>query len=276
MTRLLALLTALAALLAGPVAAQTSDWRTLDPEDVLAIETTKGTVLVELAPFAAPGHVARVKELARQGFYDGHLFHRVIGDFMAQTGDPVGDGTGGSPLPDLAAEFMFKRGPDRLMTQLATVEGEANGFLGSLPVQGQPDGAMLVMADRKVRTWGVYCQGVAAMARGGEENSANSQFFLTRERYRSLDRKYTIWGRVVSGLDVVRALAVGEPPRNPDRMVRVRVLADVPPAERPTVQVMDTRGPAFQALVARTRTAEGAGFDVCDVDLPAKVTPAKG
>ena len=271
MTRFLTLLAAAAALLAGPAAAQSGDWRTLDPENVLSIETTKGPVLVEMAPFAAPAHVARVKELARQGFYDGHLFHRVIGDFMAQTGDPVGDGTGGSPLPDLPAEFMFKRGSEHPMTQLATVQGEANGFVGSLPVQGQPDVAMLLMADGRVRTWAAYCAGVAAMARGSSEDSGNSQFFLTREDYRSLDRKYTVWGRVVSGLDVVRSLAVGEPPRNPDRMVRVRVLADVPAAERPTVRVLDTRSPRFATLVEQLRRTKGADFSPCDVQVPVEV-----
>src|ERR1044072_2495028 len=75
------------------------------PEDTLIIETTKGPVTVEMRPHLAPNHVARIKELARQGFYDGIIFHRVIDGFMAQTGDPTGTGRGGSDLPDLDAEF---------------------------------------------------------------------------------------------------------------------------------------------------------------------------
>ena len=84
-----------------------------DPENTLVIETTKGRVVIELRPDLAPGHVERIKTLARQGFYDGIVFHRVIPGFMAQTGDPTGTGTGGSDLPNIPAEFTptpFKRG----------------------------------------------------------------------------------------------------------------------------------------------------------------------
>ena len=78
------------------------------PEDTLIIETSRGPVTVQLRPDLAPNHVARIKELARQGFYDGVVFHRVIDGFMAQTGDPTGTGTGGSSYPDLPAEFTNK------------------------------------------------------------------------------------------------------------------------------------------------------------------------
>ncbi|MBO0902380.1 peptidylprolyl isomerase [Jiella sonneratiae] len=84
-----------------------------NPEDTLILETSKGTVVIKLRPDIAPGHVARVKELAREGFYDGVVFHRVIDGFMAQTGDPTGTGAGGSDKPDLKAEFSdtpHKRG----------------------------------------------------------------------------------------------------------------------------------------------------------------------
>src|SRR5687767_11555608 len=76
-----------------------------DRENTLVLETTKGRVVIALRPDLAPGHVERIKTLARQGFYDGVVFHRVIDGFMAQTGDPTGTGTGGSKLPDLKAEF---------------------------------------------------------------------------------------------------------------------------------------------------------------------------
>ena len=75
------------------------------PEDTLTLETTKGKVVIEMRPDLAPGHVARIKQLVKDGFYDGIVFHRVIDGFMAQTGDPTGTGQGGSPLPDLKAEF---------------------------------------------------------------------------------------------------------------------------------------------------------------------------
>ena len=84
-----------------------------NPEDTLVMDTSKGKVVIKLRPDLAPNHVARVKELAREGFYDGVVFHRVIEGFMAQTGDPTGTGSGGSDKPDLAAEFSaesHKRG----------------------------------------------------------------------------------------------------------------------------------------------------------------------
>jgi len=270
------------ALLAPAAAAQTpapaqpaaaaADWRTPDPENVLLIETTKGPILVELAPEAAPKHVERIKLLTREKVYDGLVFHRVIDQFMAQTGDPLGTGEGQSNHPDLEAEFIFRRDASVPFAPAAALPGQTLGFVRTLPVATQPDLQMMITADKKVAAWGLYCPGVAGMARGGEENSANSQFFLMRQPYPSLEKRYTVWGRVIDGLPVVRALKTGEPVVDPDRMVRVRVLADVPAAERPTVRVMDTRSPAFRALVERTRAARGADFSPCDIEIPAQVT----
>jgi peptidylprolyl isomerase len=118
-----------------------------EPENTLIIETTKGPVTVELRPDLAPNHVARIKELARQGFYDGVVFHRVIDGFMAQTGDPTGTGR-------------------------------------------------------------------------------DSQFFICFDDATFLDRQYTVWGRVIDGMDNVDKLTRGEPPSRPDKMLSVRVVAD--------------------------------------------------
>jgi peptidylprolyl isomerase len=87
---------------------------------------------------------------------------------------------------------------------------------------------------------------------------------------RRLDHDYAVWGRVVQGLDVVRAIKVGEPPADPDRMIRVRLAADLPPAERPRLQVADPRGPAFQARAAALKARLGARFTVCDLAIPAR------
>ena len=149
------------------------------PEDTLIIETTKGPVTVEMRPDLAPGHVASIKELARKGFYDGVVFHRVIDGFMAQTGDPTGTGSGGSGQK-LRAEF-----------------------------NAEP-----------------HTRGAVSMARAQSPDSADSQFFICFDDATFLDRQYTVWGRVTEGMENVDKLTRGEPPSNPDKMLKVRVAAD--------------------------------------------------
>jgi len=266
---------------AAPAAAPVvpaSEWRAVPAENLLVIDTDKGRILVEMAPEAAPGHVERIRLLARRGFYDGIVWHRVIDQFMAQTGDPLGTGEGQSPYPDLKAEFTFRRDGQAPFTAVAAPAGAVLGFLHSLPVQTQPDTFMATTGDQKVHAWGLYCPGVAGMARDDAPDSANSQFFLMRQPYPSLDKRYTIWGRVVSGLDVVRALKASPNPdgivTDPDRMTRVRVASDLHEAERPTVRVLDTASPRFRTLADAARRAKGADFSVCDVDLPVQVAGA--
>jgi cyclophilin family peptidyl-prolyl cis-trans isomerase len=152
----------------------------LDPENTLVLDTSKGRVVIRLRPDLAPNHVDRLKTLARQNFYDGIVFHRVIDGFMAQTGCPDGRGTGGSDLPDLHAEF-----------------------------NNEP-----------------HVRGVCSMARTNYPHSANSQFFICFDDARFLDRQYTVWGQVVEGMEHVDQLAKGEPPRSPDRINTMRVMAD--------------------------------------------------
>ncbi|MDB5429015.1 MAG: peptidylprolyl isomerase [Caulobacter sp.] len=275
----LSLLAAHAAPALSAPAPTAADWRTPDPENVLVIETNKGTVFVELSPLAAPAHAERLKTLTRAKFYDGLTFFRVIDNFMDQTGDPNNQGTGGSTLPNLEPEFGFRRGasdPYAFVTKMAPTNDQPSatevGFVGSLPVRSAPQMQMMMTADGKVGAWPLFCGGVAGMARGEAPNSANSQFFLMRALYPSLNRNYTAFGRVIAGQDAVRKIKVGEPPADPmDRMLTVRVLADIPEAQRPKVQVMDARSPAFQALVAETQKAKGPSFSICDVEIPSKV-----
>ncbi len=151
-----------------------------DPENTLIIETTQGRVVIALRPDLAPNHVARIKQLAREGFYDGVVFHRVIDGFMAQTGCPHGTGTGGSKYPNLKAEF-----------------------------NAEP-----------------HVRGVCSMARAASPDSANSQFFICFDDATFLDRKYTVWGQVIEGMENVDKIKRGEPVQNPDKMVSVKVAAD--------------------------------------------------
>jgi peptidylprolyl isomerase len=160
-----------------------------DPENAVIIELKDGPVTIELLPDVAPGHVARMKELAREGAYDGVVFHRVIDGFMAQTGDVEngkdgGDlrraGTGGSDKPNLKAEFS-----------------------------GVP-----------------HDRGTLGAARSQSPDSANSQFFINFADNHFLNRQYTVYGRVVDGMEHVDKIARGEPPASPDKMISVKVAAD--------------------------------------------------
>ncbi len=257
---------------AAPAAPSAGDWRTPNPDDLLVIDTNKGRIIVEMLPEVAPAHVQRVKELARAGFYDGRTFFRVIDEFMAQTGDPEDRGTGGSDKPDLTQEFLFRLGGDAGFVQAADQNVAQVGFIKSLPVKSQSPMLMAMTADGKISAWPLYCPGVAAMARGQGEDSANSQFFLMRHTYPSLERRYTGWGRVVAGLDVVRAIKVGEPVAPPqDKMDKVRILADIPASERPKVRVIDPNSAWFKAEIESVRARMGENFSVCEIKVPSEV-----
>jgi peptidylprolyl isomerase len=243
------------------------DWRALDPAETLVIETSQGRVVVEMAPGLAPKAVARVKTLAREGVYDGLLFHRVIEGFVDQTGNPNNHDGGTSTYPDLPAEFSARLPADVAMTTVVSRGDGIEGFVGSVPVAGVSVKEQGLGGDRRPRIWGAYCDGVAGMGRQAGIDTANSEIFFMRAPARRLDHDYAVWGRVVQGLEVVRAIKTGEPPADPDRMIRVRLAADLPAADRPKLEVTDTSGPAFQARATRLKARLGARFSVCDLDI---------
>lgn len=144
-------------------------------ENILYLELEDGRVVIRLRPDLAPQHVERIKQLAREGFYDGVIFHRVIEGFMAQTGDPTGTGRGGSGQK-LPAEFS-----------------------------DQP-----------------FERGTIGMARTSDPNSGDSQFFIMFAPAPHLNGQYTVWGEVIEGMEYVDAIELGEPPRDPDTIVRMR------------------------------------------------------
>ncbi len=247
------------------------NWRPVDPENTLYIDTVHGRIVIEMYPEVAPYHIERIKTLTRAHFYDGLTFHRVVDGFMAQTGDPLGTGEGASNLPDLHQEFLFRRGPDMPFVQAAQQSGAYLGFYKALPIESAPDAQMRVTADGRVSANALHCQGVVSMARAEDDNSANSQFFIMRAPYPALNKRYTIWGRVVWGQEAVMQLAVGNPPPTPDRMLSVRIAADLPEAERAPIYVLRTDGPQFRQLIDDTRRRRGADFSICDVQIPARV-----
>lgn len=260
-----------ATLLAGSAIAATPGYRPVDADNTLVIDTSKGRVIVEMYPELAPQHVERMKALTRQGFYNGLKFHRVIEGFMAQTGDPKGTGEGNSELPNVPGEFIIRRDTKLTITPVTNERGVLTGFVKALPVQSQVNDLMAITKDNKVETWGLYCAGTLGMARAGDVNSANSQFFLMRSYTDALERKYTAFGMTLVGLDVVRKLKIGEPPVDPDTMTKVQVLADIPEAERPKIEVMDTNSSEFTALVEAKRKTSPGGLAGCDISVPVKV-----
>ena len=268
----LASIAAVLALTAASAASaqQASDWRTPDPDNVLVVETNKGRIIVEMTPEVAPNHVTRVRALAKAHFYDGLNFFRVIDSFMAQTGDPKNDGSGGSDQPNMAAEFTFRRGPSYApQGKSGSVE---MGFLGALPVYSQNSALAAMTIDGKVSAWGAFCPSVLGMARAGDPDSANSQFFFMRQHVASLEKTYTAFGTALTGLETIRAIKTGEPVPDPqDKMITVRLLSDIPAAQRPKIQVMNTGSAAFKALVDKKRAEMGGAFGPCDVTVPVQV-----
>jgi len=248
-----------------------SDWIKVDPQNLLVIDTTKGRIVVEMVPAFAPDHIERIKTLTRAGFYDGLQFFRVIDDFMAQTGDKANTGAGTPEYSMMKGAFSFRRGPETPFADARDAKGDTFGFVGPVPVKTQPDALMPLMADGKVKAAGTFCPGVAGMARAGDPDSASTQFFLMRQANTMLDDRYTPWGRVLVGLDVVRAIAPGEPPQNPDSMTKVQIAADMPEADRPDVWRVDPTSAAFRAAMTAAVSARGADFTPCDVEVPAEV-----
>lgn len=247
------------------------NWRQVDPASTLYIDTVHGRVVIELYPEVAPLHAQRILTLARAGFYDGLTFHRVIPGFMAQTGDPFGTGEGASNMPDLAPEFTFRRGLDMPFVQAAAQSDGPLGFYKALPIQTQPDAQIPFARENRVLSNVMHCPGVVSMARSAAPNSANSQFFIMLGARASLNKTYSAFGRVVWGQEAVAHIATGEPPTSPDRMLAVRVAADLPDGERAPIFVLRTDGPRFRDLIDDTRRERRADFSVCDVVIPARV-----
>lgn len=240
-------------------------WRALDADNTLVIDTSKGRLIIEMRPEMAPKAVERVKLLAREKVYDGLQFHRVIAHFVAQTGNPDNKDNGKSAHPNLAPEMTFKHQTKATVAWASKASDTVSGFIGSVPFQSLP-----FSADQQTSpAWGAHCAGAMAMGRDKPLDSANSEFYFVLDAARDMDHEYTVVGRVVVGMDVLKALKLGEPPVNPDFMRTVRLLSDLPATERPSVSVM--AGKALSTFIEKVRRKKGADFSVCDISVPAKV-----
>ncbi len=261
--------------LQGIVNAGDGEWRPIDPENLIVVDLPAGLLYIELRPDLAPRHVEQIKTLVRRGFYDGLTFHRVIEGFVAQGGDPKGDGTGGSDLPDIAAEFSRDAKDVENFTTIGRDRQAARvGLIDGVPAGAEPESLRAIRGDRAVRLWGVHCPGVMSMARATEPNSANSQFFLViGDARQSLDQRYTVWGWIVDGIESARRIERGEPPKRPTPIVRMRIAADVPAEELPKIVVMRSDSQVFQTYLRESGLVDQTGFvkDLCDVRPPRRV-----
>lgn len=249
----------------SPICHAQQTWHSLDPENTLVIDTTKGRLIIEMRPEMAPKAVDRVKMLAREKIYDGLQFHRVIANFVAQTGNPDNKDGGKTAYPNLAPEMTFKSQPNVNQVWASSASDAATGFLGSVPFQSSP----VTKNQQPFYAWGAHCAGAMGMGRDQPLDSANSEFYFMLGAARDMDHEYTMVGRVVVGMDVLLALKQGEPPANPDTMYTVRVLADLPEAARPKVSIMT--GTALSAFIDKIRHEKAADFSVCDVVLPVRI-----
>lgn len=259
-------------LLAACGAQADPNWRAIDPENLMVIETTKGRIIIELRPDLAPQAVARMKQLTRDGLYNGLQFHRVIDGFVAQTGNPGNKDGGKSDLSNLPGEFTARLTRENYHAVVTRSDGSA-GFLGTLPVETTSAAEDARRGEGTTQFWGAYCPGVVGMGRDEGFDTANSEFFFMRGAARRLDRLYTVVGMTVDGIERVYELAVGEPPAAPDVMTSVRIAADIPEEERPVVRAMRAEGLEFQNFVGATRGQRRADFSICDLRVSTKVEP---
>ncbi len=268
---------------------RTENWRVLDPENTLYIDTKKGRIIVELLPEFAPKHVEQIKRLTRSGFYDYLTFHRVIDDFMAQGGDPTGKGNGGSKEDNISGEFFIKRSPSEMKFDLF-YQQELNprnpdqkkvqtGFYKGVIVGTQPETQASVSKDHKVKSWVMHCKGVASMARTADPNSANSQFFLMRGHAPWLDTQYSAWGRVVLGQEYVDAIKTGSVGQTegfkPDYIKAFHIVSDLPEKEQDTITVLRTDTPVFKKKVELIKEEKKDQFNICDISVLAKIIKHK-
>ncbi|MEO1476366.1 MAG: peptidylprolyl isomerase [Pseudomonadota bacterium] len=254
------------------------DWRDVHAEDLVLLETARGVIAIELNISFAPNHAERFRDLIRAGVYDGEYFYRVIDGFVAQAG--VQDEAKMEGWPDLRNEN------DRSASFEPFVPlGNADLFTDLV---GHTGTGFSMARDKELgREWLLHCPGAVAMARDGHPDSGGTEFYIVLGPQRYLDRNLTIFGRVIDGMEHVQSLERGnrsiesgviQPPRTGDEMISVRIAADLPEAERPRFQVMQTRTEAFEAA-KRARRVRNEGFfyrkppevmDICGFGVPVR------
>jgi len=267
-------------------AATPGDWRPVDPEDTLYLELAAGRVVIELAPAFAPQHVANVKALVREGYFDGLAIVRSQDNYVVQWGDPdAGDEQKRRPIRKgqrtLPAEFSRALGPELPFTRLPDMDGYAPevGFSNAFPAARDP---------KTGRAWLAHCYG---MLGAGRDNAADSGggaelYVVIGHAPRHLDRNVTLLGRVLQGMERLSTLprgtgAMGFYESTSERAAirAIRIAADVPEAERTPLEVLRTDTSTFEALVESRRNrreewfqAAAGHIELCNVPLPVRAS----
>lgn len=261
---LLVLWTVLMLVVSVPGAAQDGheEWRSVATSNLAIVELDEGDIIVELNPAFAPLTVARFRQLARQGFYDGQSFYRVIDGFVAQGGDGSDMGNANDE-PTIPAEFERAWSGDLRYTLVQSQDlfAKETGLVDGFPVgRDRQDG----------RIWLTHCPGAVAMARGSDPDSSSTDFYIViGQAPRYLDRNLNIFGRVILGMDVVQRIRRGDPkndgmiddPAMRTTIQRVRLMEDLDPASHLDVQTMNTSSKEFLQMLERRRDRQSDFFD---------------
>lgn len=260
-------------------ASKSTDWQALDANNTLYIELEHGRVVVALSDNLAKAHIEQIRTLAREGFYDGLSFYRVIDGFVAQGGDVFEKRDIGSANKEMAAEFDETYDKKMPVTFLPDEDGYAErvGFLGSLPVG---------ISKKEKRIWHLHCAGAFAFGRNIEKNTASTEFYITIQPQRYLDRNLTVFGRVVQGMEHIQALRRVSPPEEEGDDIgmvikSIRLAGDVEEAEQSKLEILRDDTETFAAYAeARRNRPEGFFYhrpdhlDICALAIPVREIPA--
>jgi peptidylprolyl isomerase len=259
-------------------ASKPSDWRTLDPQNTLYMDLSAGRIVIELAPQFAPQHAANVRALVREGFFNGLAIIRSHDNYVVQWGDPEDKRVPKHAQPSLPAEFT-RPAKDLAFTQLPDPDSYApqTGFVDGFPAARDSESGI---------AWPVHCYAMVGAGRDVDVNSGagTSLYVVTGHAPRQLDRNITLLGRVVQGMELLSATPRGPAPlgfyekREQDvPIVRVRMAADVPAAERVKLEVLRTDTQTFADLIESRRNRRDDWYkvpagriDVCNVPLPVR------
>jgi peptidylprolyl isomerase len=270
-------------------ASKPGDWRQLDPENTLYVELADGRVIIELAPGFAPAHVANVKALAREHYYDGLAIVRVQDNYVVQWADPDAEKPASArqiqnAKRTLPGEFDRLLDPSLPFTRLpdGDVYAPEVGFVNGFPVARDP---------KANKMWLVHCYGMVGAGRdvAADSGGGTELYVVIGQAPRHLDRNVTLLGRVVQGMELLSSLPRGtgalgfyEKPNQRVPLKSVRVAADVPPAERTALEVFRTDTALFQDLVESRRNRyedwfhfQAGHIELCNVPIPVRVANAQ-